>query len=310
MVGSHLAEFLLKQKGIKVFGTYRWRSPVDNIAGIIDRITLIECDLVDLGSVNQLFDQLKPDIIFHLAAQSNVPAALSYPRKTVEVNTIGTLNLLESIRTHKFDPIVHVCSTVDIYGKIDRREKVIHETSPLNPANVYSVSKIGEEMLALQYFIAYGIKTIRSRAITHTGSRRGHVFVESAFAKQIAEIETGKKEPILFVGNLKAVRSFIDVRDMVKAYWLLVNKCRPGEVYNISGGRLISIGDMLDILLSNSPMKDKIKIKVDPKLLRPGDTSFPEFDGSKFSKATGWKPEIKFEKTLKDLLDYWRERIK
>jgi len=310
-VASHLAEFLLKQKNVKkVFGTYRWRSPLDNIEHIKDKITLINCELTDLKSTRDMLEEVKPDIIFHLAAQSYVPAGRMEPRRTLETNAIGTLNLLEAIRLNKIDPKVHICSTADVYGQTKESDAVVTEKDLPHPASLYAVSKLTEDMLGLQYFLSYGIKTVRSRMSTHTGPRRGSVFVESAFAKQIAEIEAGKKEPVMYVGNLSAVRTFMDVGDGVRAYWELVNKGKVGEVYNISGEAKMTIQEMLDTLISFSDMKDKIKVKIDPKLLRPSDTKLPTFDDTKFRELTGWKPEISFEKTLKDLLDYWREKTK
>jgi len=307
-VGSHLAEFLLK-KDIEVFGTYRWRSPRDNIAHLMDRITLVHCDILDAKSVKDCISEVKPDFIFHLAAQSYVPASFNAPHITIQTNVNGTLNILEAVREAKINPVIHICSSSEVYGQVKKEEVPIKETNQFRPASPYAVSKVGEDMIALQYHLSYGLKTIRSRMFTHTGPRRGEVFVVSAFAKQIARIEKGIQEPVLKVGNLESVRTFADVRDAVKAYWLLVNKCEPGEVYNIGGKETMTIKEMLDTLLTFSPMKDRIRIQVDPKLLRPSDVTLQIPDISKFVKATGWQPEIKFRDTLKDTLDYWRERV-
>ncbi len=307
-VGSHMAELLL-DKGVEVHGTYRWRSPKDNIAHILDKIHLINCELLDAKSVNEAILSIKPDVIFHLAAQSYVPSSFNEPTATLQTNIIGTLNLLEAVRLSKTDPIIHICSSSEVYGQVKEDEVPIKETNQFRPASPYAVSKVGEDMIGYQYFLSYGLKTIRTRMFTHTGPRRGEVFVTSAFAKQIAEIEMKKKKPILRVGNLESVRTFADVRDAVKAYWLLVNKCKPGEVYNIGGNRTMKIREMLDMLLSLSPLKDKIKVEVDPKLLRPSDVTLQIPCIDKFVNATGWKPEIPFEQTLKDLLDYWRQKV-
>ncbi|MBW2981188.1 GDP-mannose 4,6-dehydratase [Candidatus Woesearchaeota archaeon] len=308
-VGSHLIEFLL-DKNVEIYGTRRWRSSLENISHLLDKIKLVDCELTDLISVKRAIEKVKPDIIFHLAAQSFVPAGFSQPRDTIEVNVIGTLNLLEAVRHSKIDPIIHVCSTADIYGHAIKEGEIVDENRAPRPANLYSVSKLGEDMLGLQYHISYKLKTIRSRMLTHTGPRRHPSFVESSFAKQVAEIEAGLRKPVIHVGNLESVRTFLDVRDAVRAYWLLVKKCKYGEVYNICGNATVKIKSILDTLISYSDVKDKIEVKVDKDLLRPSDTTLPKLDISKFVKATEWKPEIAFEKTLKDILDYWREKIK
>lgn len=306
-VGSHLAEFLLTKKDT-VYGTYRWRSPRDNIHQIMDKIQLVECDLTDLKSCISTMKEVKPDVIYHLAAQSYVQSSFNAPHATIQTNVLGTLNLLEAVRLTNIDPIIHVCSSSEVYGQVKENEVPITESNQFRPASPYAVSKVGEDMLALQYHISYKLKTIRTRMFTHTGPRRGEVFVVAAFAKQIARIEKGLQEPVIYVGNLKSVRTFADVRDTVRAYWLLTQHCIPGEVYNIGGETTMTVGEMLQKLLTLSPIKDKIKVQVDPKLLRPSDVTLqiPSFE--KFKKATGWKPEIPFEKTLKDTLEYWRNK--
>lgn len=308
-VGSYMAEFLL-DKGVEVYGTKRWRSPMDNILHLKGKIKLEEFELRDFISVIRVISKVKPDVIYHLAAQSYVPASFTNPSDSIHVNTIGTLNLLESIRLNNIDPIVHTCSSSEVYGQVREDEIPIKETTPLRPVSPYGVSKVGEDMLAYQYFISYGIKTIRTRMFTHTGPRRGDVFVVSSFAKQIAEIEKGiNKKPIIKVGNLESVRTFADVRDAVKAYWLLTEKCKPGEVYNIGGETTMTIGEMLNKLIEMSTMKDTIKPEIDKSLFRPSDVTLQIPDTTKFIKATGWKPEIPFKKTLEDILNFWRNKV-
>lgn len=308
-VGSHLAEYLLEQ-GDEVYGTFRWRSPRDNIEKIMKKITLVNCELLDANSVKNCINKVKPEVIFHLAAQSYVPSSFDEPAATLETNIIGTLNLLEAVKQADIDPNIHICSSSEVYGQVKKEEVPIKETNVFRPASPYAVSKVGEDMISLQYFLSYGIKTIRSRMFTHTGPRRGEVFVVSAFAKQIAMIELGLQEPVLKVGNLDSVRTFLDVRDAVRAYYLLVQHCTPGDVYNIGGNTTMTIKEMLDLLLSFSTMKDKIKVEVDQELLRPSDVTLQIPDISKFEKITNWKAEISLETTLKDTLDYWRERLK
>lgn len=307
-VGSHLAEYILslEDKDIKIYGTRRWRSPTENIESIIDKIELHYCELLDFKSTFDLIRKIKPDIIFHLAAQSYVVTSFNAPVNTIETNVCGTINLLESIRYSKIGPIIHICSSSEVYGQVKKDEIPIKETQPFRPASPYAVSKVAEDMAAYQYFLSYGIKTIRTRMFTHTGPRRGEVFASSSFARQIVRIERGLQEPILHVGNLDSVRTFADVRDTVRAYWILVNKCPPGEVYNVGGQRSMKVGEMLNILLGMTDKK--IKIKVEPYLLRPSDVTLQIPDISKFQKQTGWKPKIPLETTLKDLLNYWRNK--
>jgi len=208
-----------------------------------------------------------------------------------------------------YDPIIHICSSSEVYGQVKEDEVPIKEGNPFRPSSPYAVSKVGEDMLAYQYWLSWKIKTIRTRMFTHTGPRRGEVFVVSNFAKQIASIEAGKESPVIKVGNLKSIRTFLDVRDAVKAYWLLVNKCPPGEVYNIGGVETMTVGEMLDRLLKLSKTKN-IGVEVDQSRLRPSDVTLQIPCIDKFVEATGWKPEIRFEKTLKDTLDYWRDFFK
>jgi GDP-mannose 4,6-dehydratase len=311
-VGSHLADYLLA-KGEEVYGIYRWRSREDSIEHIKNRIKWIPCDLTDLSSVISCLEHSKPEYIFHLAAQSYVTDSFTQPAATFNANTIGTLNLLEAIRLLKqkegYDPVIHVCSSSEVYGQVREDEVPIKESNPFRPANPYAVSKVGEDMIALQYWLSYGIKTIRTRMFTHTGPRRIMASAEIAFATQIVKIEKGLQEPIVKVGNLDSVRTFADVRDAVKAYYLLVRHCKPGEVYNIGGNRTMKIGDMLDMLINLSPAKDRIRVEVDPKLLRPSDVTLQIPDISKFVNDTGWNPEIPFEKTLGDILDHLRQNL-
>ena len=310
-VGSHLAEYILNEhSGNEVYGIKRWRSPRNNISAIEQKITLYDGDLNDLSSLITIMSQVKPEIVFHLAAQSFVSSSYTAPADTINTNVVGTSNLLEAIRITKIDPVIHVCSSSEVYGQVDKSQLPINESTQLNPVSPYAVSKVGEDMLAYMYHQAYELKTIRSRMFTHSGPRRGEVFVDSFFALQLARIEQGKQKPVLKTGNLDSVRTFCDVRDTVKAYWLLASKCAPGEVYNIGGNRTMTIKDMLDLLLSMSSVKDEIKVETDPKLIRPVDVTLQIPDCSKFVRVTGWEPSISYEQTLQDMLDYWRLEVK
>lgn len=305
-VGSHLAELLLKE-GFQVYGTMRPRSKTDNITEIMDKIQLEDVDIADSHSLYTAIGKIKPDMIFHLAAQSYVPSSWASPATTLEANIIGAVNLFESVRSLNLNPLIQIACSSEEYGLVYKNEVPIKEDNPLRPQSPYAVSKVAMDYLGYQYHASYNMNIIRTRGFNHTGPRRGDVFAESTFAKQIAEIEKKKKEPVIFVGNLEAKRDYTDVRDMVKAYLLSVEKGEPGEVYNICVGKTIKIGDMLDLLLSFS--KVKVKIKEDPARMRPSDVPILLGDNSKFVAKTGWKPEIPFEKTMEDLLNYWRERV-
>lgn len=314
-VGSHLADFLLAEHpDIKIIGLIRWRSPRDNIRRIINRLTLEYGDLEDAGSLHSVLSAYKPDVIFHLAAQSYVDFSFRVPAATLAANVLGTCNLLEAVRILKekdgYDPIVHICSSSEVYGQVTEDEVPIKETNPFRPASPYAVSKVGEDMLGLQYWLSWQIKTIRTRMFTHTGPRRGEVFALSNFAKQVAAIEAGiQKDPVVHVGNLESIRTWMDVRDAVRAYWTLVTVCHPGEVYNIGGVETMKVGDMLQKLLALSTRKD-IRVQFDPARLRPSDVTLQIPSMDKFTQATGWKPTIPFDQTIQDTLDYWRVHFK
>lgn len=308
-VGSHMAEYVLeKHPGVEIHGGTRWRSNMENIAHLGDKITLHDLELRDSKSCEDVINLVRPDKIFHLAAQSYVMASYDAPKDTIETNVIGTLNLLEAVRKSKIDPVIHICSSSEVYGQVQPDEVPIKETNQLRPASPYAVSKVGQDRLSYQYYESYGIRTVITRAFTHTGPRRGEVFAESTFAKQIAEIDNGKREPVVNVGNLDSVRTFLDVRDIVHAYWLCTEKCDYGEAYNIGGKTTMKVGDMLDIMIKMSGKK--ISIKTDPKRIRPSDVTLQIPDISKFVNKTNWSPTIPVEKTFRDLLDYWREHTK
>lgn len=309
-VGSHLAEYLLaNHPETEITGIKRWRSPKENIRQVIGKVKLYDCDLRDLGSLIRVFGEAKPDVIFHLAAQSFVPTSFNAPVDTLDCNITGTCNLLEAVRILKLDPVIHICSSSEVYGQVLPNEVPIRETCPLRPVSPYAVSKVGEDMLGYMYWQAYKIRTLRTRMFTHSGPRRGEVFVDSFFAQQVARIELGLQEPALRVGNLDSVRTFADVRDTVRAYWLLTQKCAPGEVYNIGGDITMTIREMLDMLLKMTTYKGTIEVRVDPALIRPADVTLQIPCADKFKAATGWKPEIPYSQTLLDMLNYWRQEL-
>lgn len=313
-VASHLANYLL-EKGEEVYGTYRWTEDISRIEKIKEKIKMIPADLLDLSSLIRAIADNYPDYIFHLAAQSYVPDSFTNPIITVETNTVGTVNLLEAIRIIKdyinkdYDPVIHLCSSSEFYGRVEEHEVPITENHPMRPGNQYAIGKVGADAAGYFYYKYYGLKVIRTRMFTHTGYGRTMMSAECNFAKQIALIEKGKQLPIVKHGNLNSIRTWADVRDAVKAYYILVRKGTPGEVYNIGGSTVKTIGEALDYLISLSPMRKEIIKESDPKLVRKVDVNLQIVDISKFQKETGWAPEIPFEETMAEVLRYWREHV-
>lgn len=324
MVGSHLADFLIENTDWDVYGVCRWRSPLDNVEHLLERVNKKDrvffeyADLNDEMSLIAVVKKIKPDYVFHLAAQSYPQTSFTAPIDTLNTNILGTCRLLEALKLameedKKYKPVIHVCASSEVFGRIpaDKKpENGIHEECPFHPASPYAISKTGTDLLGRYYAEAYGMTIMTTRMFTHTGPRRGDVFHESTFAKQIAMIEAGLIEPAVMVGNLKSLRTYADVRDAVRAYYMLVTvNPIPGEYYNIGGDYTCEVGDTLNTLISYSTKKDAIKIVVDKERLRPIDADLQVPDCSKFKAHTGWKPQISFETTMRDLLDYWRNRV-
>lgn len=307
-VGSHLADYILSSHpSVEVYGLKRWRSRMDNVIHLQDKVSLLEGDLKDIVSLKRCLAETKPDRIFHLAAQSYVPASWIAPNETFAINALGQINLFEALICLKHSPKIQITGSSEEYGLVHPDETPVKETNPLRPLSPYAVSKVAQDLLAFQYFKSYGLRTVRTRGFNQTGPRRGEVFICSDFAKQIAEIEKGKREPVIFVGNLKTQRDFTDVRDTVQAYWLSLEKGEEGEVYNIGTGKAYSMKEILDTLLQLSNIN--VKVEVDSKRLRPSDVPILLADSTKFKTLTGWKPKIPLKQSLQDLLDYWRERV-
>ena len=307
-VGSHLADYLVARGDVEVFGTHRWRSRMENIGHLRGRITLVECDLGDPTAVRRALASVRPARVFHLASQSYVPTSWLAPSETFKTNVLCQLNLFETARElGLLETRFHIAGSSEEYGLVRPDEIPIREDTPLRPLSPYAVSKVAQDLLAYQYWMSYRLFTVRTRGFNHTGPRRGEVFVTSNFARQIAEIEQGLREPVVRVGNLDAFRDFTDVRDMVRAYWLALEHGEPGEVYNICSGRAYRIRQVLDILLGLSPAK--VEVREDPDRLRPSDVQILVGDCSRFQRVTGWAPTIPFEVTIKDILEYWRQRV-
>lgn len=318
MVGSHLCDFLLKHTDWDIYGMCRWRSPLDNVEHLLDRanrndrVYFLHGDLNDYVSLVSIIEESRPDYVFHLAAQSYPKTSFSAPFDTMETNIIGTARVLEALRRCSgIDPVIHVCSSSEVFGRVPKEKLPINEECSFHPASPYAISKIGTDMVGRFHAEAYGQKVVVTRMFTHTGPRRGDVFAESTFAKQVAMIEHGLIPSVVKTGNLDSMRTWSDVRDAVRAYYMLVTiDPVPGEYYNIGGNFSCTVGKMLEHLIEISPAKDKITVETERARMRPLDADLQVPDTSKFYNHTGWKPEIPFDKTMKDLLDYWRERVR
>ena len=316
MVGSHLADYLLENTDWEIHGLIRWRSPLDNIEGLVkninnkDRVFLHYGDLRDPQSINKVVSEVTPDYTFHLAAQSYPKTSFDAPIDTYDTNISGTSVLLEALKNYAKESCIHICASSEVFGRVSKEKLPINEECSFHPASPYAISKVGTDLVGRFYAEAYQMKVMTTRMFTHTGPRRGDVFAESTFAKQIALAEMGKIDPVIKVGNLNSMRTIADVRDAVRAYHMLVT-VNPisGEYYNIGGNHSCTIEKILNDLINMSPLKSKLKIEVDLDRIRPIDADLQVPDTSKFKKHTGWQPEIPYEKTISDLLDYWRVQV-
>ena len=307
-VGSHLAEWALAQKA-DVIGALRWRSNTEHIEHLRDRLELIQSDLRELSSVRDLIERARPDYIVHLAAQSFVAASWQTPAETLLTNAISQMNLFEAIRQLGNRARFLVIGSSEEYGLVEPHELPIRETNPLRPLSPYAVSKVTQDLMGFQYFKSYGLDIVRARAFNHSGPRRGDAFATSNFAKQIAEIEAGSREPVVSAGDLKPTRDFSDVRDVVRGYWALLERGTAGEVYNLCSGTDWSIERVLQFLIAQSTVGG-IQVRTDQARLRPSDVPALRGCADKIEAAVGWRTSIPLERTLSDLLDYWRQRIR
>jgi len=313
MVGSHLAEYLLTATDWHLVGLARWRSPLDNISALVDRINrrdrveLVYGDLRDTMSIREAVRSARPDYVFHLAAQSFPRTSFDAPLDTLDTNVQGTVRVLDAVREVNRDAVVHVCSSSEVFGRVPADKLPIDEECAFHPASPYAISKAGTDLVGRFYAEAYGLCTLVTRMFTHTGPRRGDIFAESTFAKQIAMIERDLIPPVVRVGNLESLRTVADVRDAVRAYHLLVTVDPvPGEYYNVGGAYTCTVGQVLDALIELSPRARDITVVADPDRFRPIDADLQVPNTDKFVAHTGWKPEISFEQTMADLLDHWR----
>jgi len=308
--GSYLAEYIVQNHpDVAVHGLARWHSTTttDNLAAICNKITIHECDLMDLGSVLTAVRDAQPDAVFHLAAHANVRASFITPHAVLSNNILGTTNLFDAIRLTGIDPIIQLCSTSEVYGQVDPKRVPIQEDCPICPASPYAVSKVAQDLLGGAYWMSYKQRIIRTRMFAYLNPRRIDLFATS-FARQVAWIEAGLLPNDLRHGNLDSIRTLIDVRDAMRAYWEAIRWCDPGEIYNIGGTTTLTVGNFLQKLTELATIP--IHTRADPSLLRPTDVTLQIPSVKRFSEATGWKPEIPFEQSVVDLLAYWRAAAK
>lgn len=300
-VGGHLAEHLLST-GWDVTGASS--SASHRLVHLAGHVSLVTTDLMDADANRAMLEQCKPDAIFHLAAQAHVPTALANPEATLTGNMLAQSRLLDGVRASGIDPVVVVACTSEEYGAVRPEDIPVDEDTPLRPGNPYALSKVFQDMHALESFIAHGIRTVRLRLFNHIGPRQAPSYVVASFARQIALIERGEQEPVVSVGNLAARRDFSDVRDIVRAYELAARHCEPGSVYNVGSGEAVMIQNILDMLIGMSHLP--IKVSVDPARVRPVDVPVIACDASSFRSRTQWTPQISLHQSLSDVLDEWR----
>ncbi len=307
--GSYLAEYIVNNHPeVEVHGITRWHSTSTNknVENIKDKIKLHECDLTDFSATFEVIRKVQPDAIFHIAAYANVRASFINPLAVTYNNVMGTANLLEAVRLAGIKPVIQICSTSEVYGQVDPKNVPITEECPVQPINPYAVSKLTQDYLGLTYFKSYGIPVIRTRMFAYLNPRRTDLFATS-FAMQVARIEMGLQKELLH-GNLDSTRTLIDVRDAMESYWVATTKGRPGEIYNIGGTTIITVGQFLEVLKKLA--KVQISSRVNPELLRPADVTLQIPDTSKFTKETGWKPKYSFEESVSYLLKHCREEVR
>lgn len=303
-VGKYLVQELSNSE-VEIHGIVREIQPENFSNG---KVTLHEADLLKKEDVLEIVKKIQPDEVYHLAALTSPAESFKQPLKTIHDNTLLELNVLDSVRDAGLsDTKILITSSAEVYGKVEEKDLPLNEESPMRPTSPYGVSKITQDYLALQNHLAYDMNIIRVRPFNHIGPGQAAVFVVPAFAKQIAEIEKGSKDPVLKVGNLQAKRDFTDVRDIVRAYVLLMEKGESGEVYNIGSGTSYKIQEILDMLLSLSTAQ--VQIVEDPELLRPTDIPETRCDHTKITQTTGWTPEVPIKQSLEAVLNYWRETV-
>lgn len=305
---SYLTEYIIKnQPEYEIHGITRWHSTSSsrNIAEVKKMVVIHECDLNDLSSIFNIIKKVNPAYIFHIASHANVRVSFDYPIAVMQNNIMGTLNLFQAIRMTEISPKVLLFSTSEVYGQVDPKNVPITEDCPLRPSSPYAISKLAQDNLGYVYFKCYNMAIIRTRMFTYINPRRQDLF-STAFAMQIARIEAGLQKELRH-GNLDSVRTLIDGRDAMEAYWIAIEKCIPGEVYNIGGTEKITVGDFLELLKQKATCP--IPTRRDPSLLRPADVTLQIPDTSKFTAQTGWKPRHTLEESIAFLLEHCRKIV-
>ena len=306
-LGSHLAEYIVREGKAMVFGTVLSNESRQNIAHIKGKLKLIECDITNAEQLKSAVKKSRPDLVFHFAGQSSVSASWKIPQKTIEVNALGSLNLLEAVKGFAPNARVLLSSSREVYGAVKKSQIPVKESTQPNPANPYAVSKLSMEYLALDYYRKYGLRAIIFRSFNITGPGRPAEFVCSDWARQLAEIELGLREPVVEIGNTNAVRDFVDVRDAVRAFWLGARKCKPGQAYNLCSGKGRKMSGVLKAIVSLS--SQGVKTVKKPEKVVSIDVPVAVGSNAKLRKISGWKPSIPFKQTLEDLVGYWLEEL-
>ena len=309
-VGSHMIDYILDNEiDVRIYATKRWMEDTKNLDHIDDeRFQFIDCDLIDGMSVQRAIEISKPNKVFHFAAQSFPEVSFKIPVITLQTNVIGTTHLFESIKDSRYNPTIVSISSSEVYGNPNEDEIPITEDNPIRPANPYSISKVGHDLMSQYYYKAYGMKIITTRMFSHEGARRGKQFALSSFAYQIVQNEKLiKNDCQIRHGNLDSVRTYNHIEDAIKAYWLCSESRRYGEVYNIGGDYTCTVGEALDMLISKSKISDALTKLLDKKRVRPTDITLQIPSSDKFREHFGWKPEKDLTHICDDLLDYWRE---
>lgn len=302
--GSFLAEHLL-ECGYPVWGIVR--SDAGHAAHLEDRVQLRTADVVERDGVRKVLEEARPERVYHLAAQAFVPTSWDAPWETLETNVRGQLNVFLALLELDLPARVLVVGSNEEYGAIRPEALPLDEATPFRPNSPYAVSKIAQDMLGLQYWESHDVHAVRVRPFNHIGPRQSPQFVAASFAKQIAEIEAGVRPPVLKVGNLDAKRDFTDVRDVVRAYHLVLERGDPGEVYNVGSGEAHSVQELLDILVEASSVD--VRVEPDPTRMRPSDVPVSYADISKITSVVGWEPRISFEESVRSVLAYWRDVV-
>jgi GDP-4-dehydro-6-deoxy-D-mannose reductase len=305
--GSHLADLLLYDSTTSVVGLLHPEHEIQHLADH-PRFRIYREDILNWNRLAEVMKEVNPQVVYHLAGMAQVHESWTNRITTIETNFVGSLYLLEACRKLPVFPKVLLVGSAECYGIVPEKEQPISESRPLVPASPYALSKIAQESLGLQYALADKLPVYLTRSFNHTGPRQKESFVCSAFARQIAQAELNPQVNSLRVGNLSAKRDFSDVRDVVRAYRTIIERGIPGEAYNICSGAAVSITDILEMLLSQTTRK--LNVEVDPEKFRPVDMPLLLGSCEKLSKQTGWTNQYKLQDTLKDLLDYWREKLK